>query len=120
VVLQYLHNTSTMWLLWLLYCSPCIILKHIWLLWWYCSICTVPQQCGYCGCCIAVLANYFNNCCCYGCCTVVLHVTFMEVATVVAGTAAVTVVHEAHAINIHSDPFTLLSINAIFQELVSM
>jgi len=44
----------------------------------------------------------------------------MEVATVVAGTAAVTVVHEAHAINIHSDPFTLLSINAIFQELVSM
>jgi hypothetical protein len=87
-----------MLLLWLLYCGTCIILKQIWLLLWYCCICTIPQQCGCCGCCIAVLAQYFNKCCYYGHCILVLHITFMEVTTVVAGTAAVPALHGTHAI----------------------
>jgi len=50
-------------------------------------------RCCCCGCYTAVLAQYFNICGYNGCCTVVLHITCLDVATVVAGTASVTAVH---------------------------
>jgi hypothetical protein len=62
-----------MWLLWSFYCSSCVIRKQIWLPLWYCSICTVPQHLGYSDSFIAVLAQYFNKCYYYGCCTVITH-----------------------------------------------
>jgi len=47
------------------------------------------NRCCLCSCYTAVLAQYHNICVYYGCCTLVLHITFTDVAPLVAGTAAV-------------------------------
>ena len=72
-------------LLWLLYCSTGTILQQMRLMCLYCSTCTILQQnwllylyyvigtfyiYGNCTCYTAVLTQYFNICCYYGCCAI--------------------------------------------------
>ena len=76
-VLQYLHNTSAD------VTTVVVVLQYL----------HKTNRCCSCGCYTAVLAQYLNICVYYCCCTVILHITFTDVAPLVAGTAAVTAVH---------------------------
>jgi len=76
-VLQFLHNTSAD------VTTLVVVLQYL----------HKTNRCCSCGCYTKVLAQYLNICVYYCCCTVILHITFIYVAPLFAGTAAMTAAH---------------------------